>query len=774
VADRYWVGGTGTWDATAGTKWALTSGAAGGQAVPTSSDDVYFDGASDSGASFTVTVSGTRNCRNLTISGLDQAMVLAGTSTPILNVYGNLSVPASNFSSTLANLDFEATSSGKTISCPVKVASTVVFRGAAGGWTLTSDSIFGIMNFQRGTFNTGNYALTAATLTENVSSVDPIINLGSSVVTLTGSSTVINFSNNGNLQLNIGTSHIKIQAAYDYAYLYAASTGSYQNFVFYDVTVEGLAASNLFVDSSTWTCRNLTIDVTDISGVTPDHYWPDTLTVTGTLAFVGTSPSKRPMWQSYTANGVNLNVAAVSGLADIDFWHTRVTGAAAPISGTRLGNASGNSGILFDGIKTVYWNKPAGGNWTDSDAWALTPGGATSANNIPTSAYNAVFTDAGLNSGATVTINIWYVHTRDFDCSARTIPMTIAFGTNTIFYAFGNVSLSSSVTWSGSIDARAVFYGDLSANGASTAGIKFWFVGTTKLFSNITCSDIYSTGYLDTNNYSVTAPNIWIHNTASTKLGSSVITLTAGTGTPWQLTSTGTFDAGTSEIIYSDTTTSSRIFAGWGVKYNKFTIAGPTGISTVAITAGGGGINTFAEISYTKTVAGTITFPNVTTNIGKLSVTGSSGNVVTLQRTGASGNFTLNYTGLGVPSCDYMNISNGIATGTTWYAGANSTNGGGNTGWTFTAPPATVVYSVTGANGVKTMYHGETGIVILPQPGKVFAAAANRVTVDKGGIRKNQVVTAEGTSSVTITADLSGLPLDSSTVRVSVHCPRGD
>ena len=46
MASRYWVGGTAAWDGTAGTKWALTSGGTGGQAIPTSSDDVFFDAAS--------------------------------------------------------------------------------------------------------------------------------------------------------------------------------------------------------------------------------------------------------------------------------------------------------------------------------------------------------------------------------------------------------------------------------------------------------------------------------------------------------------------------------------------------------------------------------------------------------------------------------------------------------------------------------------------------------------------------------------------------------
>ena len=46
MADKYWVGGTANWDLTVGSKWASTSGGAGGQAIPTSADDVYFDAAS--------------------------------------------------------------------------------------------------------------------------------------------------------------------------------------------------------------------------------------------------------------------------------------------------------------------------------------------------------------------------------------------------------------------------------------------------------------------------------------------------------------------------------------------------------------------------------------------------------------------------------------------------------------------------------------------------------------------------------------------------------
>lgn len=53
MASRFWVGGTGTWDASDTTHWAASSGGAGGQSVPGSSDTVTLDASSGGG---TVTV----------------------------------------------------------------------------------------------------------------------------------------------------------------------------------------------------------------------------------------------------------------------------------------------------------------------------------------------------------------------------------------------------------------------------------------------------------------------------------------------------------------------------------------------------------------------------------------------------------------------------------------------------------------------------------------------------------------------------------------------
>lgn len=79
--------------------------------------------------------------------------------------------------------------------------------------------------------------------------------------------------------------------------------------------------------------------------------------------------------------------------------------------------------------------------------------------------------------------------------------------------------------------------------------------------------------------------------------------------------------------------------------------------------------------------------------------------------------------------------------------------------------------TLASVDGDNTIFHGQTGIVVLPATG-TFAAAGNRVTIDAGGVRVNQTVTAEGTGSVTFTANLAGLPTPLTTGTLQVHKPR--
>ena len=53
MADRYWVGGTGTWNSSNTANWSATSGGASGASVLTSADNVLFnDNSTDTGNDF--------------------------------------------------------------------------------------------------------------------------------------------------------------------------------------------------------------------------------------------------------------------------------------------------------------------------------------------------------------------------------------------------------------------------------------------------------------------------------------------------------------------------------------------------------------------------------------------------------------------------------------------------------------------------------------------------------------------------------------------------
>lgn len=79
AANRFWVGGTGTWDASSTTNWSASTGGASGASAPTTGDNVTFDGSSGGG---TVTVASA-------VSGLSLANFTAGAFTGTIDFAAN-------------------------------------------------------------------------------------------------------------------------------------------------------------------------------------------------------------------------------------------------------------------------------------------------------------------------------------------------------------------------------------------------------------------------------------------------------------------------------------------------------------------------------------------------------------------------------------------------------------------------------------------------------------------------------------------------------------
>ena len=77
MAARFWVGGTGNWDASDTTHWSASSGGAGGASVPGASDTVTLDGSSGGG---TVTVTATVSVTSITAGAFTGTLDTNGQS----------------------------------------------------------------------------------------------------------------------------------------------------------------------------------------------------------------------------------------------------------------------------------------------------------------------------------------------------------------------------------------------------------------------------------------------------------------------------------------------------------------------------------------------------------------------------------------------------------------------------------------------------------------------------------------------------------------------
>lgn len=135
MADRYWVGGTGTWNSTNTTNWSATSGGTGGASVPTSADNVIFNTNSGTG---TVTFSGSIDCLTFTFTS-STITVSAGTSTLTVASSGVINFPSValtfynvNFTGGgITNINIYSTPTFNNLSVTATAAGTkpIVFAG---------------------------------------------------------------------------------------------------------------------------------------------------------------------------------------------------------------------------------------------------------------------------------------------------------------------------------------------------------------------------------------------------------------------------------------------------------------------------------------------------------------------------------------------------------------------------------------------------------------------------------------------------------------------
>lgn len=133
MADRYWVGGSGSWSTTNTTNWSTSSGGAGGASVPTTNDNVIID--TNSGGSGIMTVNVTENvvCANFSMSN-----ITGGTS----RITGNREIALSGSIYLGPSVSFLMANNGSltfTNTAPVTITSNGVSIGTR-TWNFTGSA----------------------------------------------------------------------------------------------------------------------------------------------------------------------------------------------------------------------------------------------------------------------------------------------------------------------------------------------------------------------------------------------------------------------------------------------------------------------------------------------------------------------------------------------------------------------------------------------------------------------------------------------------------
>ncbi len=213
-------------------------------------------------------------------------------------------------------------------------------------------------------------------------------------------------------------------------------------------------------------------------------------------------------------------------------------------------------------------------------------------------------------------------------------------------------------------------------------------VGSTRILT-------VTSGVFNANNKNVTTGLFASNNSniRSVLMGSGTWTL-SGVGTVWTTATVTnlTFTGSASSIVISDISASSKTFTGGGLTFGNMSI---TGAGTGAVIFQNDNTWNNFTIGAPKTV--TFTAGSTQTISAIFTATGTLGNVITINSSVGGTPATLTKSSSSV-SGDYLSLQDSAATGgATWYAGANSTNVSGNTGWIFAAPPVTVV-SAGGGN----------------------------------------------------------------------------
>lgn len=345
AANRFWVGGTANWDGTAGTKWALTSGGAGGQAVPGTGDDVFFD--ANSGA-VTVSVPSTTNvnAHNVDFTGFTGTFQ-TGSSLSRVNSSGSLTMVTGMTIGTNNVWTFNSTASGNTITSAGKIISSATFNGVGGVWSLQDDMTLGGglstaaggITLTAGTFNLNNHNISNSFGFSSSNSNVRALTLGSGTFSMANASVTWDISTATNMTLTPNISTVKLTDNSTNSVVFNGGGLTYNN-----IWLTGTGTGGLTVTGAN-TFKDFKDDKSGTHTVTLPASATQTMT---TFSVSGISGHLISIISS--SAGTPATISIPSGIISRDFLSIKdstATGGATFYAGANSTNVSGNTGWIF-------------------------------------------------------------------------------------------------------------------------------------------------------------------------------------------------------------------------------------------------------------------------------------------------------------------------------------------------------------------------------------------------------------------------------------------
>jgi len=309
MANRYWIGGSGSWSGANTANWSATSGGVGGASVPTAADDVFFNLSSGGG---TVTVNASRVAKSIDCTGYIGTLDISSSANLTLSGSATFSSgmtftttgisPAIIFIATAT-----LTSAGKTL-CGITVNGAGITVTLADALTVSSICT---TTLTAGTLALANFTLSTGIFSSSGSSTRAIT-FGSGNIALTSTTaatTVLSMATVTNFSWT-GTGGFTRNMAATATIVFGTTGGTSSNAP--NLTVNG-GSSLLTITATSWFKNlNFTGSSCSVSGGSP------TANIAGdlTLSTTGTYTSFGPTFvasTTFTSLGKALSNCGVSG-----------------------------------------------------------------------------------------------------------------------------------------------------------------------------------------------------------------------------------------------------------------------------------------------------------------------------------------------------------------------------------------------------------------------------------------------------------------------------